>query len=96
MPSFFSALTIGISILFLYSARLEKSRVVTFAKPLVITQARKTPAFHLYQHALDKNAAPLEMITTATTYMSTESLKLTIKPVVISEMVLAQQETLVK
>ncbi len=92
MPSFFSALTIVISILFLYSARLEKSRVVTFAKPLVITQARKTPAFHLYQHALDKNAAPLEMITTATTYMSTESLKLSIKPVVISEMVLAQQE----
>ena len=92
LPSFFSALTIVISVLFFYSTSLEKSRVVTFAKPMVITQARRTPAFQLYQHALDKDQAPVEIIATETTFISTESLKLTIKPVIISEMILAQQE----
>ena len=92
LSSFFSALILTIPILFLYSTRLEKSRVVTFSKPMVITQARKTPAFRLYQHAQDKHEVITEVASNETTFISTESLKLEVKPMIISEMTLARQE----
>ncbi len=93
LPSFFSAtITIATTVLLLYSTSTEKSRVVTFAKPLLITQVRKTPAFLLYQHAQNSDMKSQAVVAASESFISTESLKLKIEPVVIAEMSLAQHE----
>ena len=92
MSSFFAAVIMAIPILFFYSARLEKSRIVTITTPLVITQARKTPAFYLYQHAQKQILKTQSDEVMASTFMSTESLSSIVEPIVIAEMNLSRHE----
>ena len=92
MSSFISAIILTIPILFLFSSRLEKSRIVTVSRPLVITQARKTPAFILYQQAQMQNNKKIDLAADPSTFISTESLGTRIEPIVIAEMRLAQHE----
>jgi len=71
----------------LFSVKVEKNKVITISKPIVITQARKTPAFYLYQQTTnsEKKSEP-EPTAVASTFLSAEKTKLTPPPVQLAEM----------
>ncbi len=92
LPFAKSSFLLIIPTLFLFSSRLEKSRVMTISKPLVITQFKKTPAFILYQQAQLQERKPAETIAAPSTYIGTESLSLLPAAVIISEMKFSHQE----
>lgn len=76
----------------LFSVKVEKNKVITISKPIVITQARKTPAFYLYKQAnnLEKK---VEMVApVATTFLSTEKAEVIAPPVQLAEMKFDQRE----
>lgn len=91
-----SSLTTGIFLIIplflLFSVKVEKNKVITISKPIVITQARKTPAFYLYKQAnsLEKK---VEMVApVATTFLSTEKAEVVSAAVQLVEMKFDQRE----
>lgn len=84
-----------IPLFFLFSVKVEKNKVITISKPIVITQARKTPAFYLYQQAnnLEKKEEEEEVsASVTTTLLSTEKINSVTLPVQLAEMKLSQSE----
>lgn len=81
-----------IPLFFLFSVKVEKNKVITISKPIVITQARKTPAFYLYQQAnnVDKKEVTPEPV--STTLLSTEKIISVTPPVQLAEMKFNQAE----
>ncbi len=92
MSSFVMAFIMAIPVFFLYSSRIEKSRVVTITRPIVITQARKTPAFYLYQHAQNTEIRKNEDEIKNTTFLNAESVSLASQPLALAEMKLDREE----
>lgn len=78
--------------LFLFSTKVEKNKVITISKPIVITQARKTPAFYLYQQAVNVEKPALPEVGPASTYLSTEKATTISLPVQLAEMKFDQKE----
>ncbi|MFZ3230060.1 MAG: hypothetical protein WA160_07640 [Pseudobdellovibrio sp.] len=82
-----SSLTAGflliVPLFFLFSIKVEKNKVITISKPIVITQARKTPAFYLYQQAnkLDQDQTSEQIQNVASTFLSTDK-TIAVAPVV--------------
>lgn len=92
LSSFVTAMIMAIPILFIYSSRIDKSRVVAIATPLVITQARKTPAFYLYQQAQKLESKRVDPEVKNTTFLNTESAAEPIRTIALTEMKLDRQE----
>lgn len=72
MTSALAAVLLIIPAFFFYSPAVEKNRVITIQKALVITQERKTPAYYLYQQVQNSEASRIET-PIVTTYLSTQS-----------------------
>ncbi len=72
MTSILAAIIFIIPAFLLYSPKVEKNRIVTITKPMVITQERKTPAYYLYQQVkiTEKQSATAPALTT---YLSSQS-----------------------
>lgn len=86
LSSFLTAAIMATSILFFCSSKTENGRVVTISRPLLITQARKTPAFFLYQQA-QKLESKIEItLAGSTTYLNTESALPTLHALALTEM----------
>ena len=92
LSSFIMAVIMAIPVFFLYSSRIEKTRIVTITKPIVITQARKTPAFYLYQHAQNLEIKKDEPEIKNTTFLNAESFSLANQPLALAEMKLDREE----
>ncbi len=91
MTSALAAVLIIIPAFFFYSPSVEKNRVVTIQKTLVITQERKTPAYYLYQHVQNNEALQVET-PIVTTYLSTQSYLPSDSKVAVSEMQVSRRE----
>ena len=86
------AFIMAMPVFFLYSSRIEKTRVVTITKPIVITQARKTPAFYLYQHAQNLEIKKDDSETKTSTFLNAESFSVATQPLALAEMKLDREE----
>lgn len=81
----------------LYSPSIEKNKIITISKPLVINQERRTPAYFLYQQIQSeiedqKSEKSLEKKTEVTTYLNNENLIQSNIQMKVSEMHVARHE----
>lgn len=86
-----AALFLILPALFFFSPTVEKNRVVTIQRALVITQERKTPAYYLYQQ-VQNNEAPQVATPMMTTYLSTQSYVPSESVVAVTEMKVNRRE----
>lgn len=76
----------------LFSVKVEKNKVITISKPIVITQARKTPAYYLYQQATNAEKETVPAPEPPTSFLSTEKASTSPPPVQLAEMTFNQNE----
>lgn len=91
MSSAVAMLLLIIPAFFFYSPTVEKNRVVTIQRAIVITQERKTPAYYLYQQAQNNEAPPISQ-PAMTTYLSTQSYIPNEEAVAVTEMKVSRRE----
>lgn len=72
LTSVLAAIVLIIPAFLLYSPKVEQNRIVTIAKPLVITQERKTPAYYLYQQ-IQLSEKTVNAPAALTTYLSNQN-----------------------
>ncbi len=91
MTSALAVILLIFPVFFFYSAPVEKNRIITIQRPLVITQERKTPAYYLYQQ-VQNNEAPQAVAPVVTTYLSTQSYVPSEPQIAVAEMKVSRRE----